>query len=59
MALHDLGKAECQLEIVKLLESVDSHMRQVIVEQWRAKQSDERDAMRYVDRFLSRIMSIG
>ena len=41
MALGEMTKETSQLEIIKLLEAVDSNMKEVILEQWRAKQTNE------------------
>ena len=36
-----MTKLDSQLEIIKLLEAVDSQMKETILERWRAKQSKE------------------
>ena len=42
MALGEMSKVESQVEIIKLLENVDSHMRETVLERWRAtKQASE------------------
>ena len=41
MALGDVTKVESQLEIIKLLEAVDSSMKDTILELWRIKQTSE------------------
>ena len=41
IALGELTRVDSQVEIVKLLEGVDSHMREIVLERWRAKQAGE------------------
>jgi hypothetical protein len=41
IALGDMTKLDCQLEIIKLLETIDSQMEGTILEKWRARQSNE------------------
>ena len=36
-----MTKLDSQLEIIKLLETVDSQMKETVLERWRAKQSKE------------------
>ena len=49
IALGDMTKLDSQLEIIKLLETVDSQMKETVLERWRAKQSkEEKDKSRCV-----------
>ena len=36
-----MTKIDSQLEIIKLLETVDLQMKETVLEQWRAKQSNK------------------
>ncbi len=36
-----MTKLDCQLEIIKLLETVDSQMKGTVLERWKTKQSNE------------------
>ena len=48
VALEEMTKEDARMEIIKLLESVDTHMKDTVLERWRAKQSgEEKDKPRY------------
>lgn len=49
IALGDMTKVDSQLEIIKLLETADSQMKETVLERWRVKQSkEEKDKSRYI-----------
>ena len=49
IALGEMTKVDSQLEIVKLLETVDSHMKETVLERWRTKLSnEEKEKTRYI-----------
>ena len=44
-----MTKVDSQLEIIKLLETADSQMKETVLERWRVKQSkEEKDKSRYI-----------
>lgn len=43
IALGEMIKEDAQLEIIKSLEAVDPNMKDVVLEQWLAKQTSERE----------------
>ena len=46
MALGELSKVDSRVEIIKLLENVDSHMRETVMERWRAANQASEEKMR-------------